>query len=68
MPLPTVVDPMTAARALGIGRGKACQPPITDSFPAASSGIGTLYNVPIGRAATAARSDRHVTQGVNGGC
>lgn len=44
--LPTVVDLMTAARALGIGRTKAYQLAHDGQFPCRIIRIGTHYNVP----------------------
>jgi Helix-turn-helix domain len=44
--LPTVVDLMTAARALGIGRSKAYQLASTGKFPCRIIRIGTHYNIP----------------------
>jgi hypothetical protein len=44
--LPTVVDLMTAARALGIGRTKAYQLAHADQFPCRIIRIGTHYNIP----------------------
>jgi hypothetical protein len=44
--LPAVVDLMTAARALGIGRSKAHQLASTGEFPCRIIRIGTHYNVP----------------------
>ena len=44
--LPTVVDLMTAARALGIGRTKAYQLAHTGQFPCRIIRVGTNYNVP----------------------
>lgn len=44
--LPTVVDLMTAARALGIGRSKAYQLASTGEFPCRIIRIGTHYNIP----------------------
>jgi hypothetical protein len=44
--LPTVVNLMTAARALGIGRTKAYQLAHTDQFPCRITRVGTNYNVP----------------------
>jgi hypothetical protein len=44
--LPTVVDLMTTARALGIGRTKAYQLAHTGQFPCRIIRIGTHYNVP----------------------
>ena len=44
--LPAVVDLMTAARALGIGRSKAYQLASTGEFPCRIIRIGTHYNIP----------------------
>jgi hypothetical protein len=44
--LPTVVDLMTAARALGIGRTKAYQLAHSGQFPCRIIRVGTNYNVP----------------------
>jgi hypothetical protein len=44
--LPTVVDLITAARALGIGRTKAYQLAQGDQFPCRLIRIGTHYNIP----------------------
>lgn len=44
--LPTVVDLMTAARALGIGRTKAYQLAHADQFPCRIIRVGTNYHVP----------------------
>jgi hypothetical protein len=44
--LPTVVDLMTAARALGIGRTKAYQLANADEFPCRIIRVGTAYHVP----------------------
>jgi excisionase family DNA binding protein len=44
--LPTVVDFMTAARALGIGRSKAYQLAHDGQFPCRIIHIGTHYNIP----------------------
>jgi hypothetical protein len=44
--LPTVVDLMTAARALGIGRTKAYQLAHADQFPCRIIRVGTNYNIP----------------------
>ena len=44
--LPTVVDLMTAARALGIGRSKAYQLAHDGKFPCRIIRIGTHYNIP----------------------
>jgi excisionase family DNA binding protein len=44
--LPTVVDLMTAARALGIGRSKAYQLAHDGQFPCRIIRIGTHYNIP----------------------
>jgi hypothetical protein len=44
--LPTVVDLMTAARALGIGRTKAYQLAQAGQFPCRIIRVGTNYNVP----------------------
>jgi excisionase family DNA binding protein len=44
--LPTVVDLMTAARALGIGRSKAYQLAHAGQFPCRIIRIGTHYNIP----------------------
>lgn len=44
--LPTVVDLMTAARALGIGRTKAYQLAHTGQFPCRIIRVGTNYNIP----------------------
>jgi hypothetical protein len=44
--LPTVVDLMTAARALGIGRTKAYQLAHTGQFPCRIIRVGTGYHVP----------------------
>jgi hypothetical protein len=44
--LPTVVDLMTAARALGIGRTKAYQLASADEFPCRIIRIGKGYHVP----------------------
>ncbi len=44
--LPTVVDLMTAARALGIGRTKAYQLAHTDQFPCRIIRVGTNYHIP----------------------
>jgi hypothetical protein len=44
--LPTVVDLMTAARALGIGRTKAYQLAHADQFPVRIIRVGTNYHIP----------------------
>jgi hypothetical protein len=44
--LPTIVDLMTAARALGIGRTKAYQLAHADQFPCRIIRVGTNYHVP----------------------
>ena len=44
--LPTVVDLITAARALGIGRTKAYQLAATGAFPVRIIRVGTAYHVP----------------------
>ncbi len=44
--LPTVVDLMTAARALGIGRSKAYQMAHDGQFPVRIIRVGTSYHVP----------------------
>lgn len=44
--LPTVVDLMTAARALGIGRSKAYQLARDGQFPVRIIRVGTHYHVP----------------------
>jgi hypothetical protein len=44
--LPTVVDLMTAARALGIGRTKAYQLAQTGQFPVRIIRVGTAYHIP----------------------
>jgi len=44
--LPTVVDLMTAARTLGIGRSKAYQLAHDGQFPCRIIRIGTHYNIP----------------------
>jgi hypothetical protein len=44
--LPTVVDLMTAARALGIGRTKAYQLAHTGQFPCRIIRVGTNYHIP----------------------
>lgn len=44
--LPTVVDLMTAARALGIGHSKAYQLAHDDQFPCRIIRIGTHYHIP----------------------
>jgi hypothetical protein len=44
--LPTVVDLMTAARALGIGRTKAYQLAHADQFPCRIIRVGTSYHIP----------------------
>lgn len=44
--LPTVVDLMTAARALGIGRTKAYQLAHDGQFPCRIIRVGTNYNIP----------------------
>jgi hypothetical protein len=44
--LPTVVDLMTAARALGIGRTKAYQLAATGTFPIRIIRVGRGYHVP----------------------
>ena len=44
--LPTVVDLMTAARALGIGRTKAYQLAATGAFPVRIIRVGAAYHVP----------------------
>jgi len=44
--LPTVVDLMTAARALGIGRTKAYQLAATGAFPVRILRVGNAYHVP----------------------
>jgi hypothetical protein len=44
--LPTVVDLMTAARALGIGRTKAYHLAHADQFPVRIIRVGTSYHVP----------------------
>lgn len=44
--LPTVVDLMTAARALGIGRTKAYQLAHDGQFPCRIIRVGTSYHVP----------------------
>lgn len=44
--LPAVVDLMTAARALGIGRSKAYQLASVGKFPCRVIRIGNHYNVP----------------------
>jgi hypothetical protein len=44
--LPTVVDLMTAARALGIGRTKAYQMAHADQFPVRIIRVGTNYHIP----------------------
>lgn len=44
--LPTVVDLMTAARALGIGRSKAYQLAHDGQFPVRIIRIGTNYHIP----------------------
>ena len=44
--LPTVVDLMTAARALGIGRTKAYQLAHTGQFPVRIIRVGTSYHIP----------------------
>ena len=45
--LPTVVDLMTAARALRIGRTKAYELARHDQFPCRVIRIGDLYRVPV---------------------
>jgi hypothetical protein len=44
--LPTVVDLMTAARALGIGRTKAYHLAHADQFPCRIIRVGTNYHIP----------------------
>jgi excisionase family DNA binding protein len=44
--LPTVVDLMTAARALGIGRTKAYQLAHDGQFPVRIIRVGTHYHIP----------------------
>lgn len=44
--LPVVVDLMTAARALGIGRTKAYQLAQADQFPCRIIHVGTTYHIP----------------------
>ena len=44
--LPTVVDLMTAARALGIGRTKAYQLAHADQLPVRSIRVGTNNHIP----------------------
>ena len=44
--LPTVVDLMTAARALGIGRSKAYRLARDGQFPCRILRVGTHYHVP----------------------
>lgn len=44
--LPIVVDLMTAARALGIGRTKAYQLAASGQFPVRIIRVGTAYHVP----------------------
>ncbi|MGH3721278.1 MAG: DNA-binding protein [Pseudonocardiaceae bacterium] len=44
--LPTVVNLMTAARALGIGRTKAYQLAHTGQFPVRIIRVGTNYHIP----------------------
>ena len=44
--LPTVVDLMTAARALGIGRTQAYQLASAGEFPVRIIRVGTAYHVP----------------------
>jgi hypothetical protein len=44
--LPTVVDLMTAARALGLGRTKAYQLAHADQFPCRIIRVGTNYHIP----------------------
>jgi hypothetical protein len=44
--LPTVVDLMTAARALGIGRTKAYRLAHDDQFPVRIIRVGTSYHIP----------------------
>ncbi|MDQ3763036.1 MAG: DNA-binding protein [Actinomycetota bacterium] len=44
--LPTVVDLMTAARALGIGRTKAYQLAASGQFPVRIIRVDTAYHVP----------------------
>jgi hypothetical protein len=44
--LPTVVDLMTAARALGIGRTQAYQLAKAGQFPVRIIRVGTAYHVP----------------------
>jgi hypothetical protein len=44
--LPTVVDLMTAARALGIGRTKAYQLAQSGEFPVRIIRVGNAYHVP----------------------
>jgi excisionase family DNA binding protein len=44
--LPTVVDLMTAARALGIGRSKAYKLAHDGQFPCRILRVGTHYHVP----------------------
>lgn len=44
--LPTVVDLMTAARALGIGRTKAYQLAQENQFPCRIIRVGNAYHIP----------------------